>query len=173
MSTSRIVTTTLLSILLLAPLALANHTPPGNDTVDGGDMKCDGRRGSGVATTTLLPIIRTTDNGHLKIYADAVGAVSADGTPMCKFEVVITGYTLPYGVNPTGGLNNIVSSPCAGGACTPTAEADWWVTFMDPINNIYTPEIDVLFDLKVNGATVASGMVRIGDPSVPAVLHLL
>lgn len=154
-----------LSVLLVLPVALANHTPPGNDSVDGGKMWCERDHG-GVATSQTLPLLRTTDNGHLKI--SAVGTGSKERP--CEFAVKIVGYSLPGGVNPQGGLNNVASTPClAGGSCTATAEADWWVTFVDPINGIFTPEIDVHFVLLVNGNPVASGDVRLVEPSVPRV----
>lgn len=161
----------LLAAALVAPLALAGHTPPAFDKVDGGDVRCDMREkrlfGSGAAQDSTLPLLRTTDNGHLVIYADAASNVPRD--VKCLFEVVITGHTL-IGPNPQGGLNGVTSTPCslAGVAtCTAWAEADWWVTFVDPLTGIVTSEIDVHFDLLVNGAVVDSGTVRIVEPSVP------
>lgn len=160
-----------LSLALVAPLALAGHTPPSLDKVDGGDVRCEGKegaiRGSGVAQDSTLPILRTTDNGHLIIYADASSSIPRE--MKCLFEVKITGHSL-FGVNPQGGLNAVTSTPCSlsgAATCTAWAEADWWVTFVDPVNGIFTSEIDVHFDLLVNGAVVDSGTVRIVEPSVP------
>lgn len=153
-----------IALLLVAPVALANHTPPGHDSVDGGKMWCDGRAG-GVATVQTLPILRLTDNGHLTIKA----AGSAPAGVRCEFAVKVTGYALPGGVNPQGGILNVASTPCfaSGSTCTAQADLDWWVTFVGV--GIYTPEIDVNFDLVVNGSPVASGQVRIVEPSLPAV----
>lgn len=153
-----------LGIVLLLPMALAKHTPPSSESVDGGKMWCD-RGPGGVATTQTLPILRTTDNGHLKLSA----AGSAAAGVRCEFAVKITGYSLPGGSNPQGGIQNVVSTPCLGGTCTATAEADWWVTFADPLNGVFTPEIDISFTLLVNGVGVANGQVRIVEPSLPIV----
>ena len=162
----------LLAAALAAPAVLANHTAPANDTVSGGHLACKGEGGrffvNGTATDQTLPLLRTTDNGHLTITGAASASVSRESK--CLFEVRITGFSL-VGVNPQGGLANVVSTPCSvvgSGTCTPTAEADWWVTFVDPLNNVYTAEIDVHFDLAVNGVVVDSGTVRIVEPSVPA-----
>jgi hypothetical protein len=38
------------------------------------------------------------------------------------------------------------------------------------MNAIFTPEIDIFFDLVVNGFVVDSGMVRIVEPSLPSLL---
>ena len=156
-----------LALVLLLPLALANHTPPGLNVEDGGDMKCDKERGAGVAATQTLPILRTTDWGHLEVYAEG----TAPAGLRCEFAVKVTGYSLPGGMNPQGGLANTFSVPCvaSGSTCVASGHTDWWVTFVDPVNGVFTPEIDVTFDLVVNGVPVASGVVRIGEPSVPRV----
>ncbi|HWH08021.1 MAG TPA: hypothetical protein VNX21_02405 [Candidatus Thermoplasmatota archaeon] len=155
-----------LGLVLLLPAALANHTPPGNDTVDGGKMWCDKDVG-GTANSQTLPILRTTDNGHLVI--EATG--SAARGLRCEFAVKITHYTLPGGSNPQGGILNVASTPCwaSGSTCTAVGETDWWVTFVDPVNGVFTPEIDVHFTLVVNGVPVDNGVVRIVEPSLPLV----
>lgn len=159
------------ALLLAAPLAFGHHTPPGADVVNAGTMHCgtgsDGTFGvSGTANSTVLPILRTTDNGNLQLVATG----TADPGLRCKFEVVIKSFTL-HGVNPMGGLSNVVSSPCAAGAsCTATAAADWWLNFVGPNPTSVTHQIDVHFDLRVNGFVVGSGTVSIIEPSLPALL---
>lgn len=153
-----------LAIALLLPAAIGMHTPPALDKLDAGKMGCRGKEAYGVATDSALPILRVTDNGHVILNASAEGPKDA----RCEFKVVITGYATPGGVNPQGGLANVVSTPCyALGSCWAIAEADWWVTFADPVNGIYTPQIDIFFDLVVNGVVVDSGVVHIADPSAP------
>lgn len=162
---SRTLAALAVAFALFVPFALAHHTPPASDKVDGGEMRCEGDRSSGAAVDSTLPLLRTTDNGHLVVLATGHGPLGA----RCEFAVVITGYSLPGGVNPQGGLANVASVPCfAGGSCQASASADWWVTFTDPVNGVFTPEIDVHFDLLVNGVVVDSGVVRIVEPSVPA-----
>lgn len=162
----------LLLAALVAPAALAHHTAPGYDAVYAGDMKCtlDERTGrvmvAGVAQDTVLPILRTTDNGHLHLDATGFTSKGVD----CKFEVVITGFTVT-GINPQGGITSVTNAPCGasnGASCIATADADWWVNFVGPDPTSYTPQIDILFELRVNGIPVDNGFVRIVEPSLPA-----
>lgn len=176
--TPRTLLFTLVAASLVAPFALANHTAPSLDKVEGGKMACeesdDGRmKRTGAAIDQTLPLLRTTDNGHLVIWAN--GTAKTPKEVRCNFEVRITGFSLG-GLNPQGGILNTVSFPCAasgGATCTASAETDWWVVFVDPTVPTHTREITVHFDLVVDGLVVDSGDVRIVEPSVPKLPDLL
>jgi hypothetical protein len=108
-------------------MAPAGRTAPTVDKVGGGRMSRGYDALGGGAVDEPLPLPRTTDNGHLIVYATP----SAPEGARCGLAVESAGHTLAGGVNPQGGLLTVAGTPSVAGA---RAGTDRWVTSVDPVS---------------------------------------